>query len=474
MWRHGDDVQVSRGDQEKKEFSGCAESGRFKSLSGIAGFGKYVFFSDRGPAMSPQKNCLYCFEIDSANLELKFVRKFFDDQERGLDRIAVAEFESEVYLYVLTNEYKVYVFKVADNDAPGKQSQDKEILSVPLALVDSVEKMQPRPVKPDEKWEDIHWKDKMKFFIDKDGWLYARYPEYSRIQRIFKIEPETGKLKYKETKENVRGYEETLSGRATYRNLFFHIDEYNHQIMYYITGRPDTLHIFGQKGTKDGEFDFPYGLALFDKYLLVADAKNKRIQILEIELNQEEFNLKFIDKFTTKDKSGKEFMPVWMAIFNDFLYVSDENATLHIFNLSTSRKKEKALDAAIVLRINAIEREISFVEEEIKKLKLEAQGVDVAQIEIDRLQGEIAALAESKNALLAEVKDTKTTVSQPDKQEASEPIVAEGESTPEAGLRLLNPPEYIGTIGTKEEGIAVLAGNEGRTIEPTFIIIEDK
>ena len=60
-------------------------------------------------------------------------------------------------------------------------------------------------------------------------------------------------------------------------------DTGNHRIQIY-NGEGKWLRKFGTSGTKDGQFNFPRGIAVADNIIYVADSGNNRIQIYEMRL----------------------------------------------------------------------------------------------------------------------------------------------------------------------------------------------
>ena len=127
------------------------------------------------------------------------------------------------------------------------------------------------------------------------------------------------------------------------------------------TSRGELIKCTGEKGKKEGEFDYPYGLALYDNEVYVCDCDNHRIQIFDLDLNfvrsigshgkgRGEFKVPHDIKFDTAgnmyvaeldnervqvmDRSGqfiREFgegklkRPSGLHIADKYMYVSDMN-----------------------------------------------------------------------------------------------------------------------------------------------------
>ena len=51
------------------------------------------------------------------------------------------------------------------------------------------------------------------------------------------------------------------------------------------TGRDELIKCSGEKGKKEGQFDVPRGLTLYDNGVYVCDSYNHRIQIFDLDLN---------------------------------------------------------------------------------------------------------------------------------------------------------------------------------------------
>ena len=127
------------------------------------------------------------------------------------------------------------------------------------------------------------------------------------------------------------------------------------------TSRGELIKCTGEKGKKEGEFDYPLGLTLYDNEVYVCDYNNHRIQIFDLDLNfvrsiglrgkgRGEFNAPHDVKFDTAgnmyvaewgnervqvmDRSGqfiREFgegklkRPLGLHIADKYVYVSDES-----------------------------------------------------------------------------------------------------------------------------------------------------
>ena len=66
------------------------------------------------------------------------------------------------------------------------------------------------------------------------------------------------------------------------------------------TSRGELIKCTGEKGKKEGEFDDPCGLALYDNEVYVCDRNNHRIQIFDLDLN-------FVRSIGSRGKGRGEF-----------------------------------------------------------------------------------------------------------------------------------------------------------------------
>ena len=66
------------------------------------------------------------------------------------------------------------------------------------------------------------------------------------------------------------------------------------------TGRGELIKCVGQRGSKEGEFDDPRGVTLYDNQVYVCDRDNHRIQVFDLDLN-------FIRSIGSRGKGRGEF-----------------------------------------------------------------------------------------------------------------------------------------------------------------------
>ena len=50
-------------------------------------------------------------------------------------------------------------------------------------------------------------------------------------------------------------------------------------------GSNELIKYIGKKGRKEGEFDIPHGVTLYDNQVYVCDSQNHRIQVFDLDLN---------------------------------------------------------------------------------------------------------------------------------------------------------------------------------------------
>ena len=73
----------------------------------------------------------------------------------------------------------------------------------------------------------------------------------------------------------------------------------NHKLQKF-TGRGELITCVGQEGSKEGEFDVPRGLTLYENQVYICDCNNHRIQVFDLDLN-------FIRSIGSRGKGGGEF-----------------------------------------------------------------------------------------------------------------------------------------------------------------------
>ena len=74
----------------------------------------------------------------------------------------------------------------------------------------------------------------------------------------------------------------------------------SHHKLQKFTSRGKLIKCTGEKGKKEGEFDDPHGLTLYDNEVYVCDSNNHRIQIFDLDLN-------FVRSIGSRGKGSGEF-----------------------------------------------------------------------------------------------------------------------------------------------------------------------
>lgn len=113
------------------------------------------------------------------------------------------------------------------------------------------------------------------------------------------------------------------------KSSFFITDSDNHVVREY-SASGTLKNTFGERGTGDGQFDFPSGIAQDETYFYVADRQNNRIQRF------------LISDFSYVDEVGGMLLPEGVCVLNGFIYVMDSgNGILKQYDIAFNLIREK-------------------------------------------------------------------------------------------------------------------------------------
>lgn len=127
---------------------------------------------------------------------------------------------------------------------------------------------------------------------------------------------------------------------VTEYDQYLYVTDTNHQQVQVFDSKGKFAFKFGQKGTGDGQFQFPYGIAADQKgNIYVADLYNGKISIFTSKG-------KFVKNFTYDNNNASSLAsPAGLRVFNDNLFVTDIK-TNRVLEYSLSGKKVLELTVA--------------------------------------------------------------------------------------------------------------------------------
>jgi len=113
-------------------------------------------------------------------------------------------------------------------------------------------------------------------------------------------------------------------GMAIHENMLYVADTGNYRIQVFTT-TGEFMFSFGKKGVGDGQFQKPYDIAIEQNMIFVTDPKNKRIQVFDLDGN-------FISKFSPSHDNLR--YPSEITVSEDRIFLTDtKKAGIFVYDL---------------------------------------------------------------------------------------------------------------------------------------------